>query len=86
MNTTTVLIVLFAAFLHAFWNAVVKGAGDRTITLGLIALGHVIPGIALVWIFPSPGWGAVPYVIASTVIHWGYYFLLFPNCICARRG
>jgi len=76
VTTTTVLIVLFAAFLHAFWNAVVKGAGDRTITLGLIALGHVIPGFALVWIFPLPGLGAVPYVIASTVIHWGYYFLL----------
>lgn len=76
MSATTVLLVLTAAFLHAFWNAVVKGAGDRTITLGLIALGHVIPGIALVWFFPSPGWGAVPFVIASTVIHWGYYFLL----------
>ena len=76
MSTTTVLIVLSAAFLQAFWNAVVKGAGDRTITLGFIALGHVVPGIFLVSVFPSPGWDVAPYVIASTVIHWGYYFLL----------
>ncbi|NRB19124.1 MAG: EamA family transporter [Rhodobacteraceae bacterium] len=76
MSSTIVLIVLGAAFLHAFWNAVVKGAGDKTLTLGLIALGHVGPGIILVTMFPSPGWDVLPYVIASTVIHWGYYFLL----------
>ncbi|KAE9630017.1 DMT family transporter [Parasedimentitalea maritima] len=76
MSSTTFLIVLGAAFLHAFWNAVVKGAGDKTIMLGMIALGHVVPGVILVMMYPSPGWGAVPYVIASTVIHWGYYFLL----------
>lgn len=76
MTLSTVLIVLFAAFLHAFWNAVVKGAGDKTVTLGLIALGHVGPGLILLWMFPAPGWGAAPYVIASTVIHWGYYLLL----------
>ncbi len=76
MSGPTILLVLTAAFLHAFWNAVVKGAGDKTITLGLIALGHVVPGVILVWMFPSPGWGAVPFVIASTVIHWGYYILL----------
>lgn len=76
MTLSTVIIVLFAAFLHAFWNAVVKGAGDRTVTLGLIALGHVVPGIVLISLFASPGWDTVPYIIASTVIHWGYYFLL----------
>jgi len=76
VTSTTFLIVLSAAALHAFWNAVVKGAGDKTIMLGMIALGHVVPGIALVMMFPSPGWGALPYIIASTVIHWGYYFLL----------
>jgi len=62
--------------LHAFWNAVVKGAGDKTIVLGLIALGHVVPGLVIVSVMPLPGWETVPYIIASTVIHWGYYFLL----------
>ena len=31
MSADVFLIVLFAAFLHAVWNAVVKGAADRTI-------------------------------------------------------
>jgi hypothetical protein len=47
-------IVLFAAFLHALWNAIVKGAGDKTIMLGLIAVGHVGPGIVMVAIAPAP--------------------------------
>lgn len=76
MNISIVFLVLLAAFLHAFWNAVVKGAGDKTIVLGLIALGHVIPGIAIVIINKAPGWQAAPYIVASTVVHWGYYYLL----------
>jgi len=76
MSIEIFLIVLFAAFLHALWNAIVKGAGDRTIVLGLVAAGHVLPGIALVAFNASPSPAAIPYVIASTVIHWGYYALL----------
>lgn len=68
--------VLFAAFLHALWNALVKGAGDRALMLGLVALGHVIPGLIMVATNPLPALAALPYIIASTVIHWGYYLLL----------
>lgn len=76
MSATTFAIVLFAAFLHAFWNAVVKGAHDKTIVLGLIALGHVLPGIAMVILAPLPTAASIPFIIGSTVIHWGYYYLL----------
>ncbi|PCH68162.1 MAG: hypothetical protein COC12_10500 [Rhodobacteraceae bacterium] len=76
MSAGIITIVLGAAFLHALWNAVVKGAGDKTIMLGLIALGHVVPGIVVVALVPSPGWAVWPYVLASTVIHWGYYYFL----------
>ena len=76
MSLSLVLIVLAAAFLHAFWNALVKGSADKTIVLGLIALGHVVPGIAMAALAPLPGWHAAPYIIASTLIHWGYYYFL----------
>ncbi|AVO39317.1 DMT family transporter [Pukyongiella litopenaei] len=76
MSLSIAAIVLVAALLHATWNAVVKGAGDKTVVLGLIALGHVVPGIAVVALAPPPDPVAIPYIIASTVIHWGYYFLL----------
>lgn len=76
MSIFIFFVVLFAAFLHALWNAIVKGAGDRTLVLGLVALGHVVPGIALVMLAPAPSAAAIPYIIASTMIHWGYYYLL----------
>ena len=76
MSIEIFLIVLFAAFLHALWNAIVKGAADRTMVLGLVALGHVIPGVALAALYGPPAAAAFPYVVATTVIHWGYYYLL----------
>ncbi|WP_380058095.1 EamA family transporter [Falsihalocynthiibacter sp. SS001] len=76
MSAGIFAVVLFAAFMHALWNAIVKGAGDKTIMLGLVALGHVVPGIIMVMISPSPVAAAIPYIIASTVIHWAYYLLL----------
>lgn len=76
MSIEIFFVVLFAAFLHAFWNAVVKGAGDRAVVLGLVAVGHVVPGVILIAIYGAPSAAALPYVVATTVIHWGYYILL----------
>ncbi len=76
MSAGIVAIVLGAALLHALWNALVKGAHDKTIMLGLIAFGHVVPGVVVVALVPSPGWVIWPYIVASTVIHWGYYYFL----------
>lgn len=76
MSAGVLAIVLAAAFLHALWNALVKGAGDRTVMLGLIALGHVIPGLALASSLPAPDPASWVFIVASTVIHWGYYYLL----------
>jgi drug/metabolite transporter (DMT)-like permease len=69
-------IVLTAAILHALWNALVKASGDRSITLGLIALGHCVPAFFLLPFVDFPAAAAFPYIIASTVIHWAYYYYL----------
>ena len=76
MTAIPAALVLMAAVLHATWNALVKGAGDRAVMLALVALGHVIPGIILALIVPMPAPEAWPFIVASTVIHWGYYFFL----------
>ncbi len=74
MSATVLLIVLLAALLHALWNALVKTSGDRAITLGLVATGHCLPAFALMPFVPIPAAEAFPFIIASTVIHWAYYF------------
>lgn len=76
MTAAVIAIVLFAALLHASWNALVKGAVDRAVTLGLIATGHVVPAAIIVWFVPPPDPAAIPFIVASTVIHWGYYVFL----------
>ena len=76
MSTLVFLIVLLAALMHALWNALVKGAEDRLLMLGLIATGHVIPGFAILAFTGLPASASYVYIIASTVIHWGYYWCL----------
>ena len=76
MTAFPAALVLLAALLHATWNALVKGAGDRAVMLALISAGHFIPAVALAMLVPLPAPEAWPFIIASTVIHWGYYVFL----------
>ncbi len=71
------MIVLGAAFLHALWDALVKGAADRFLMLGMVNFGHTIFGVLLVVNFPIPAREAWPFLVGSTLIHYFYYgFLL----------
>ncbi len=76
MSLFVIAIILAAALLHAVWNAIVKTAGDRTTTLGLVAFGHVIPASFMVVLLPAPSAESFPYILMSTVVHFGYYFML----------
>lgn len=69
-------IVLTAALLHAIWNALVKSSGDRAVSLGLVGLGHCLPAIFFLPFVPIPNAEAFIYIVASTVIHWAYYYYL----------
>ncbi|MEN9768868.1 MAG: hypothetical protein RLZZ180_498 [Pseudomonadota bacterium] len=69
-------LVLTGALLHASWNALVKSSSDKTLDTALI---HVLcsvlalPVLLVVGLPPLHVW---PYVLASLVIHVGYYFAL----------
>lgn len=76
MTSVVALIVLSAAFLHALWNAMVKGAGDRVIMLGMIALGHVVFGLVILAFADAPDPSAWPFLAASVAIHWLYFYFL----------
>lgn len=68
--------MLFAALLHAGWNALVKSSGDKPLDTALVhALGALVAlPFALVVGLPRPEcW---PFMAASLVIHVGYYVAL----------
>lgn len=70
------LAVLFAALLHASWNVMVKRSTDAPADLALLTLGASV--LAAPWLFwlPLPAPAAWPFLIASNLIHVGYYATL----------
>jgi drug/metabolite transporter (DMT)-like permease len=77
VSATALSIVLFAALLHASWNALVKAAPDRALTLAAVSAMHALAGILLIAISPPPAVASWPSIAVSTVVHYGYYVLLF---------
>ena len=76
MTPLVFALVLSAALIHAVWNALVKGASDRTITFALVMAGHTIPALIAAPFLPLPDPQTGVYLMASVLIHWAYYYLL----------
>ena len=77
MSLFALSIVLFAALLHASWNAMVKAGGDRALILAGVALSHALVGLALILLSEAPARESWPALIISTLVHYAYYALLF---------
>jgi len=71
-----VAAVLFGALLHASWNALVKSSPDKALDTAVIHLVGSLVAIPLVLAIGLPPVAAWPYIIASVVIHIGYYIAL----------
>ena len=71
-----VLLVLLAAILHATWNALVKGSGDRLAVFAVSRAVEVLIGGAALFLLPPMAAAGWPYVLASAAIHTGYYVFL----------
>jgi drug/metabolite transporter (DMT)-like permease len=71
-----IAIVLFAALMHASWNALVKVSGDRFFTMAtLMGTGTVIL-IPAVFYVDWPSAEAWPFLLASSLLHIGYFGVL----------
>ncbi len=68
--------VLFAALLHAGWNALVKSSSDKQLDTALIHLIGSLLALPVVLIIGLPPLDAWPYLAASLLIHVAYYFAL----------
>jgi phosphonate utilization associated putative membrane protein len=68
--------VLAAALLHASWNALVKSSQDKALDTAVIHLIGSLITIPLVFVVGLPSPAAWPFILASVVIHIGYYIAL----------
>lgn len=71
-----VAAVLFAALLHASWNALVKSSVDKSLDTALIHLMGSLIALPLVAVVGWPPAAAWPFIAASVVIHIAYYIAL----------
>lgn len=69
-------LVLGAAVLHATWNAIVKGTRARALVLAAVAATNGTVGLGLLLWAETPDVASWPYIAASSVIHYGYYYFL----------
>ena len=76
MQWGLVLLILFAAALHASWNVLIKSESDNSTNTALIVAGSAIIGVVFLPFVPLPLRPCWPYLGASVVIHIVYFSLL----------
>jgi drug/metabolite transporter (DMT)-like permease len=76
MPTAVFGIVLFAAAIHASWNAIVKGSADKLLTIVLVtASAATIAIVSLPWL-EQPARASWPFILGSSFFQIIYYLLL----------
>jgi drug/metabolite transporter (DMT)-like permease len=72
MSFEIAAFVLFAALLHASWNALLKGGGDGLWTMTVMGIATSLACAALVPFLPLPVSASWPYIAGSALLHVGY--------------
>ena len=76
LSPFSIALVLLAAFLHASWNALLRGGADRAQSMAMMNATLGIFGVVLLAIAGLPASASWVYVVASGVLHWIYVALL----------
>ena len=76
MSATVFVVVLFAALLHALWNSMVKGDGDKQLAVAAVVLGHVPAAVLLIPFVELPARASWPYIVVGALLHVGYQVFL----------
>ena len=70
------LLILFAASLHASWNAFLKGSGDTLLSTVMVMGGAAVIAVLALPFLPVPARASWPYLAASALLQVGYLVLL----------
>ncbi len=65
-------LVLFAALLHASWNALLHGNRDRFLSMTWMSIAIAAVATLIIPFTPLPAAAAWPYIVASGLVHIGY--------------
>ena len=76
MSATVIGLALFAAILHATWNAFLRSGADRLWTVTVMSFSSTIVAIPLAIIYSFPAPSAWPYVVLSACLQVGYSVFL----------
>ena len=76
MGFDVLLAVLFAALLHAGWNALVKSQNDKLLAMTGVVIGAGLIGTALLLFVELPLAESHPYLVAAICLHMGYQITL----------
>ncbi|MSO65719.1 MAG: hypothetical protein EXQ85_07985 [Alphaproteobacteria bacterium] len=69
-------LVLFAALLHAAWNALIKISQDRFSAASLVIVACGVLAVPLAFVVPFPPAAAWPFLAVSFVLHVAYVWFL----------
>lgn len=76
MPTHVLLLVLFAALMHASWNAIVKSGENKLEEAGLVAGTAAVMAACALPFAGMPAMASWPWVVASAAIHQIYFILV----------
>jgi drug/metabolite transporter (DMT)-like permease len=76
MPLEVTLAVLGAALAHATWNAMIKSSSNVLFDMTLVVFLAGVVTAPFLAVVPLPAPAAWPYIIASMVLHLGYYIAL----------
>jgi drug/metabolite transporter (DMT)-like permease len=76
MSATVVGLALFAAILHATWNAFLRNGADRLWTVTVMSFSSTVVALPFILIYPPPAASAWPYVALSAALQVGYSVFL----------
>lgn len=76
MTPSVIALVLFAAILHATWNALLKSGADRLWSLTVMSFATTAAAAVCAALLPLPARASWPYLAASAALQVGYNVFL----------
>ena len=76
MPTHIVFLVLFAALLHASWNALLRGGADRLWSMTVMCIAIAVTCVVAAAFMVPPAVESWGYALLSALLHVGYNLFL----------